>query len=102
MNNDKFQNNETNLILCTHETGGCGNDLHDLHGKPRVALISPSFSILELKQTTGRIHRVGAKTPSLQRIIYCANTCEEVICNRLNEKNDFLDKLNDDDLVRIE
>jgi hypothetical protein len=78
-----------------------GISLHDLYGIPRVSLISPPWSSTQLIQNIGRISRAGAKTPALQRLIYCAKTCEEVICNRLKEKLKFLSKINDNDLVDI-
>ncbi|ARF09814.1 DEAD/SNF2-like helicase [Indivirus ILV1] len=100
-NIEKFQNNETNIIICNIAITE-GLNLHDLHGVPRVSLISPSFRSDQLAQTLSRIHRAGAKTPALQRIIYCAGTCEEIICNRLKEKLKFMSKLNDNDLIKIE
>lgn len=93
-----FQENKTNIIICnTHMAEGIS--LHDLYGKPRVSLISPPLSSTALVQIFGRISRVESKTPALQRVIYCADTCEEVICNRLREKLKFLSKLNDNDLI---
>jgi superfamily II DNA or RNA helicase len=100
-NVELFQSNESNIIICnTGVTDGIS--LHDLHGIPRVSLISPTFSAIQLVQVLGRISRIGAKTPALQRIIYAANTCEEVICNKLKTKLDFLSKLNDNDLINID
>ena len=97
-----FQANRSNLIISTIKAGGQGISLHDIHGNhPRVSLISPSFSSIEFTQVLGRISRAGAKTPALQRIIYCANTCEEVICYRLKDKLKFTAKINDNDLVKI-
>lgn len=100
-NVNKFQNNESKIIICNISIAE-GISLHDLHGVPRVSIISPSFSVSELIQALGRISRVGAKTPALQRIIYCANTCEEIICNKLKDKLKFLSKLNDNDLIDIQ
>lgn len=100
-NVDKFQNNESKIIICNIAIME-GISLHDLHGVPRVSIISPSFSSLQLVQVLGRISRAGAKTPALQRLIYCANTCEEIICNRLREKLNFLSMLNDNDLIDID
>lgn len=96
----QFQSNESNIIICNIDIAE-GIDLHDLHGKPRVSLISPSFKSDKLAQTLARIHRAGAKTPALQRILYCAGTCEEIICNRVKEKLKFMSKLNDNDLIKI-
>ena len=102
MNNvNSFQNNESKIIICNIAIAE-GISLHDLHGVPRVSIISPSFSVTQLVQALGRISRAGAKTPALQRLVYCANTCEEIICNKLKDKLDFLAKLNDNDLVNIQ
>jgi len=98
-NIESFQLNESNLILCNIKAGGQSINLHDLYGKPRVSLISPSFSSLELLQALGRINRAGAKSPALQRIIYCANTCENIICDKIGHKLKFLSKINDDDMT---
>lgn len=96
-----FQENKTNVIICTIKAGNLGISLHDLYGVPRVSLISPTFSSIDLIQTLGRINRQGSKTPALQRIIFCANTCEEIICNKVKKKLDFISKLNDNDLIDI-
>lgn len=96
-----FQDNKSNIIICNSAmVEGLG--LHDLHGVARVSIISPPDSVIRLVQVLGRISRAGAKTPALQRIVYCADTCEEVICNRLKDKLGFLSKLNDNDLIRID
>ena len=93
-----FQNNITNVIVCNIKSASECISLHDINGRPRVSIISPSFSSGELKQALGRIYRVGSLSPALQRIIYCANTCEEIICNKLNEKFKFAGLIYDDDL----
>jgi superfamily II DNA or RNA helicase len=95
----EFQANRQKIIICNIKAASSAISLHDIHGVPRVSLISPPLSATDLKQALGRIHRAGSKSPALQRIIYCANTCEEVICNRIKEKLHFMDKLNDDDLI---
>lgn len=93
-----FQNNTTNVIICNIKSGSECISLHDINGRPRVSIISPSFSSAELKQALGRIYRVGSLSPALQRIIYCANTCEEIICNKLNDKLKFAGLIYDQDL----
>ena len=97
----KFQSNESHIIICNIAVSE-GISLHDELGRPRISFISPPFSSVQLVQSLGRIARVGAKTPALQRIIYCAGTCEEIICNRLKNKLEFLSKLNDNDLINID
>ena len=99
-NISQFQNNTSNIIICNIAISE-GMSLHDLHGVPRVSIISPSFSATQLVQVLGRISRAGAKTPALQRLIYCADTCEENICMNLKTKLEFLAKLNDNDLIKF-
>ncbi len=96
-----FQKNKENLIISTIGAGSEGLNLHDLYGVPRVSLISPTFKSIDLVQALGRIYRSGSKSPALQRIIYCSNTCEDAICKRVNEKLKFMSQLNDNDLVEI-
>jgi len=98
---ENFQMNNTNIIICTIGSGALGLSLHDLHGVPRVSLISPTYSSIQLTQALGRIHRAGAKTPAIQRLIYSAGTCEEAICARVNAKLKFTADLNDNDLIEI-
>jgi len=95
-----FQENKSNVIICNIKIQE-GISLHDKYGIPRVSIISPSFSSIDLKQSLGRIHRADSKTPALQRIVYCANTCEEIICKKVKAKLEFISKLNDDDLISI-
>lgn len=95
-----FQENRTNLIICTVQAGK-GISLHDIHGRPRASLISPSFSAVDLVQVLGRIVRAEMKSPAIQRLIYTADTCEEAICENIKGKLEFTSKLNDNDLVNI-
>ena len=89
-NIDAFQENRTHVCLANIAAGGVGVSLHDVDGKhPRLALISPSFSAIDLKQALGRVDRVGAKTPSVQRILVAAGTVEEKICAILKQKLDL-------------
>lgn len=66
---------------------------------PRVSLISPSFSSVDLVQTLGRIYRIGINTPVLQKIIFCANTYEKYICQKVKQKINFINYISDEDLV---
>ncbi|CAH6421429.1 DEAD/SNF2 helicase [uncultured virus] len=96
-----FQNNKSHLILCTIQSGSEGISLHDLHGRQRISLISPTFSATDFKQCIGRIWRIGSISKAIQRVIFCSNSLEEIICNRLKEKLKFLDNINDDDLIKF-
>ena len=101
-NIQKFQNNEERLIICNLKVGKEGINLHDLHGIPRVSLISPSFSAIDFQQVLGRIYREGSKTPALQKIVLCAGTCEEYICENIKNKLDFVSQLTDNDFIHIQ
>lgn len=97
-NIDSFQSNKTKVIISIMQAGGVGISLHDLHGRPRMSIISPNYNGTELMQCLGRIHRAGSLSPALQRIIYIAKSCEENICKTLNDKLKILSAINDGDL----
>jgi superfamily II DNA or RNA helicase len=94
----KFQNNEEDFIVCNLRAGGVGVSLHDpTFGKPRLALISPTYSAQDLRQALGRVHRAGG-AHSIQRIVFAAGTCEEDACEAVTRKLAQIDTLNDGDL----
>ena len=97
---DDFQADKERVILVNIQAGGAGLSLHDLNGKyPRLALICPSYSAVLMRQSTGRIWRDSAKTKSIQKIVFVANTVEEEVCKSVNKKLENLDLLNDGDLI---
>lgn len=98
-NIDQFQKNKTRIIICITQAGGVGISLHDLYGVPRMSIISPSWSGSDVVQALGRIHRSGAKSPALQRIVYIAKSYEEEICKNLSGKLTVLSSINDCDLI---
>ena len=92
---DRFQANETRLILVNVQAGGTGVSLHDTHGThPRVSLISPSFSPTDMKQVIGRIHR-DKGTDVTQWFAYVTGTIEERIVKVVLRKIDQIDTIND-------
>lgn len=98
-NIDSFQSNKIKCIVCMIQSGGTSISLHDISGKhPRVSLISPTFSRIELTQTLGRIARAGSLSPCVQHIVFCANTYEDHIATILESKKQMIDKLTDDEL----
>ena len=100
---NKFQDNSNKLIICNIKSGSTGLSLHDINGNnPRISIIFPNFSSTDLIQSLGRIHRAGAKTPTLQRIIFTANTYEEEIAEKLNEKLKFSQKFSNNYLLPFE
>jgi len=94
-----FQGNKNHVMLAMVQAGGVGVNLHDLHGRPRVSLVSPSYSATELRQALGRINRAGAKSPAIQHIIFAAGTIESQVRRTVQKKLDNLDALNDGDLM---
>jgi hypothetical protein len=94
---DSFQNNTDNIILLNIEAGGVAINLHDeLGGAPRLALISPTWNEKSLQQVLGRVDRAGAKTDTLQRILFAAGTVEETVREALARKLNNLQTLHSD------
>ncbi|AYV76592.1 MAG: DEXDc helicase [Terrestrivirus sp.] len=94
-----FQNNKEKVIVAMIQAGGVGVSLHDLYGRPRMSVISPPFSGIMLQQTLGRIFRAGSKSPAIQKIVYCAKSYEERICEIIKTKLKTISTINDGDLV---
>lgn len=98
-NIEAFQSDTSRIILCNIKAGGVGISLHDLNGNyPRVSLISPTNSAVDLVQSLGRIHRAGAKSKAIQKLIFCADTIEEEIAKKVSGKIDNIKMINDGDL----
>ena len=94
-NINSFQNNKSKLIICNIQSGGKSISLHDTKGgHQRLTIISPSYSSIDLIQTLSRCVRAEMKTPVIQKIIFCANTIEEKVCEKINGKIEFLRNLN--------
>lgn len=97
-NIQRFQADREPVILANIKAGGVGISLH---GSPtartRLAIVCPTDSGQDLKQALGRVHRAqGAK--SIQRIVFAANTVEEVVCENVRRKIAQIDLINDGDL----
>jgi len=91
---DAFQNDEINLLAVNIAAGGTGLSLHDINGKrPRISLISPSFSAKDHLQTLGRIHRNGAKSDAIQKILVAADSIEEAVMKSIKRKLKNLEAL---------
>ncbi len=84
---DDFQADKTHVIVANIAAGGTGLSLHDLNGnRPRVSLICPTFAAKDYVQTLGRIHRNGAKSDALQKVLIAADTVEENVMTAINRK----------------
>lgn len=94
-----FQADKKRIILCNIRAGGVGLSLHDINGiYPRVTLISPTDSAVDLIQATGRTARAGAKSEVIQYICYIAKTIEEKVYKNMIQKKDRIQTINDGDL----
>lgn len=99
---NRFQTNMVKVIICMIQAGSVGISLHDTSGShPRISLISPSFSSVDLVQSLGRIYRTGIVAPVLQKIIFCADTYEKTICQKVKQKLNFINYLSDEDLIHF-
>ena len=98
----KFQNNEATIIILQSRVGGVGLSLHDLNGRPRVSLISPSYSATTFKQVLGRIRRAGGKSVAIQRVIYIPTSIESRVIKAVKAKIANLDLLCDGDMSYLQ
>ena len=97
---ESFQRNEVPVMVGMSSACGVALSLHDeRHERPRVSLISPSYSASELLQALGRIRRVGG-THATQRIVLAAGSVEERVAKAVNGKIDNIGALTDADLSR--
>ena len=91
---EEFQSDKTNCIVVNAATGGTGISLHDTHGnRPRLSLISPSFNAKEFSQVLGRIHRNGAKSDALQKVMISNGSIEQYVMKAINRKMNNMNKI---------
>ncbi len=94
----RFQRNEITTVICNISAGGVGVSLHDPMGKrPRLSIISPTYSASDLRQALGRVHRAGGAA-CVQKICFAAGTVEEHTAELCAAKLANLDLLNDGDV----
>jgi len=103
-NIELFQANKELVLVTNIAAAREGLNLGDeMGGHPRLAILSPTYSVLKLKQALGRIHRENSKTKSIQKILYVAGTQEEDVVDSMGQKLENLTLINngtitDDDL----
>ena len=84
---DRFQNDEKHVLVVNIAAGGTGISLHDTKGnRQRVSLICPSFSAKNHLQTLGRIHRNGAKSDAIQKILVANKSVEEAVMKAVSKR----------------
>lgn len=95
-----FQSDNKRIMIANLAAGNAGVSLHDLNGNfARGAILSPSYSAINLLQALGRIHRAEGKTKCIQKVMFAAGTIEEEACKRVQSKLNNLECLNDGDLT---
>lgn len=97
---DNFQTNRSQNILANIKAGGVAISLPDLDGyHPRVGLVFPGTSAVDLRQVFGRLPRHGGKSKSHYRVILANTKSERSTHRTLTLKLDNLDALTDSDLL---
>lgn len=96
---DRIQSDQERLIVLNNQAGGVSISLQDVTGKfPRLGLVSLPNSATMFRQLCGRFPRAGGKSPSLYRVVLAAGTVEVKQHERLAQKLNQMDALNDGDL----
>jgi SNF2 family DNA or RNA helicase len=99
---EQFQNDEAHCLVLNSATGGTGISLHDVQGKrPRLSLISPSFNAKEFSQVIGRIHRNGAKSDALQKVLLAHDSIEEYVMTAINRKLQNMKLIHDSEPCKL-
>lgn len=91
---DDFQEDKEHVIVVNTAAGGTGISLHDINGnRQRISLISPTFNVKDHLQALGRIHRNGAKSDAIQKILVASDSIEEHVMRVIEQKSDNLNTL---------
>ena len=91
---DDFQDDKEHVIVVNIAAGGTGISLHDVNGnRQRISLISPTFNVKDHLQALGRIHRNGAKSDAIQKILVASDSIEEHVMRVIEQKSDNLNTL---------
>jgi len=91
---DAFQRDEEHILVINTAAGGTGISLHDTNGnRQRISLISPTFNVKDHLQALGRIHRNGAKSDAIQKVLVASDSIEEHVMRVVEQKSDNLNTL---------
>jgi superfamily II DNA or RNA helicase len=98
-NVDLFQRNEVGEILVNTKVGGAGLSLPDLDGQhPRVGLVFPSDSVLDMEQIFGRLPRTDSKSTSYYRVLLANGTVEVKTYSAFKRHSNNIRAMNNGDL----
>lgn len=97
---DDFQNDRIRVIVNQVDSGGLSVSLHHVPPSqyPRMSIISPGYSATSFVQCLGRIHRAGALSKAIQKIVLMAGTLEENVYKAIQRKIANIESLTDNDL----
>lgn len=93
----RFQVNSNHVLALNSKAGGEGIDLHDINGRPRTSLISPTPSAQDFLQVVGRTRRDGSLSVPLHRLVLAADTYEDHIAAMVAQKQNNIETLTDAD-----
>lgn len=97
---DSFQAGDDRVLVANSAAGGVAVSLPDTRGdSPRLGVVSPCQSAVNIRQVFGRLPRIDSKSKSLYRVILAAGTREVNTHRNLSRKLNQLDSLNDADLL---
>jgi superfamily II DNA or RNA helicase len=97
----QFQDNQVFSLIAMVQCGGVSLNMHDLRGRPRLSLISPDWNAIYVKQCLGRIHRAGALSKAVQRLVFAANTVEVDVYRSVLRKMGNTKVINDGDVADV-
>lgn len=97
---DRFQSNQTRVLLLMIQAGGVGLSLQDSDGNhPRLLLTNLPLDTVGLLQVLGRCARANSKSPTVNRVVLLDGVAvEEKVFRILNKKVGNLSALQNDDL----
>ena len=101
---DAFQTSDENrLLICNIRVGSVGISLHDEQGdRPRLMLISPTYSLIDVMQTVDRIYRIGLMSKATIRVVYSKTCARELNIRRaLSRKGEVVKKIQSDESKMI-
>lgn len=94
-----FQSNAERYLGANIKAGGITISLQDLHGDfPRVGLVMPCHSAVDLRQVFGRLPRDGGKSTAYYKVLLAAGTMETKMHSAMRRKQGNIEALNDADL----
>lgn len=97
---DDFQEDKTHVLVVNISAGGTGLSLHDIKGnRQRVSLISPTFNVKDHIQALGRIHRNGAQSDAVQKILVASGSIEEAVMKAIGNKTKNIQELHDEQIA---